>query len=109
MVASMRPGSVIVDMAAATGGNVAGSRPDEIVDVDGVTIYGPTDLASHTATDASRMYARNLQEIANRMRTDDGIAIDLEDDVIGPATITHEGEIVHPRTRSAMGLDEEAS
>jgi NAD(P) transhydrogenase subunit alpha len=109
MVASMRPGSVIVDMAAATGGNVAGSRPDEIVDVDGVTIYGPTDLASHTATDASRMYARNLQEIANRMRTDDGIAIDLEDDVIGPATITHDGEIVHPRTRSAMGLDEEES
>lgn len=109
MVASMRPGSVIVDMAAATGGNVAGSIPDEIVDVDGVTIYGPTDLASHTATDASRMYARNLQEIANRMRTDDGIAIDLEDDVIGPAAITHDGEIVHPRTRSAMGLDEEAS
>jgi NAD(P) transhydrogenase subunit alpha len=108
MVASMRPGSVIVDMAAATGGNVAGSRPDEVVDLDGVTIYGPTDLASHTATDASRMYARNLQEIADRMRTDDGFEVDQEDDVIGPATITHDGRIVHPRTRSAMGLDEEA-
>jgi NAD(P) transhydrogenase subunit alpha len=78
------------------------------VDLDGVTIYGPTDLASHTATDASRMYARNLQEIADRMRTDDGFEVDQEDDVIGPATITHDGRIVHPRTRSAMGLDEEA-
>jgi proton-translocating NAD(P)+ transhydrogenase subunit alpha len=109
MVAGMHPGAVIVDMAASTGGNVAGSRPDEVVVIGGVSILGPTDLASHTATDASRMYARNLQEIAGRMRTDDGITVDLEDDVIGPATITHGGEIVHPRTRSAMGLDEEAS
>jgi len=109
MVTAMHPGAVIVDMAASTGGNVAGSRPDEVVTVGGVAIHGPTDLASHTATDASRMYARNLQEIAERMKTDDGIVIDLEDDVIGPAAITHDGDIVHPRTRSAMGLDQEAS
>ena len=109
MVADMRPGSVIVDMAASTGGNVAGSQTDAVVEVGGVAIYGPSDLASQTATDASRMYARNLQEIADRMRTDDGFTVDLEDDVIGPATITHQGEIVHPRTRSAMGLDEEES
>lgn len=109
MITPMHPGSVIVDMAASTGGNVAGSRPDEIVDIGGVAIYGPTDLPSRVATDASRMYARNLQEIANRMRTDAGITIDLDDDVIGPATITHEGAIVNPRTRSVMGLDEEGS
>jgi NAD(P) transhydrogenase subunit alpha len=109
MIPPMHPGSVIVDMAASTGGNVAGSRPDEIVDIGGVAIYGPTDLPSRVATDASRMYARNLQEIANRMRTDAGITIDLDDDVIGPATITHEGAIVNPRTRSVMGLDEEGS
>ncbi len=106
MITPMHPGSVIVDMAASTGGNVAGSKPDEIVDVGGVAIYGPTDLPSRVATDSSRMYARNLQEIANRMRTDAGITIDLDDDVIGPATITHEGTIVNPRTRSVMGLDE---
>jgi proton-translocating NAD(P)+ transhydrogenase subunit alpha len=109
MVAAMRPGSVIVDMAASTGGNVAGSQADTVVEIGGVTIYGPSDLASHTATDASRMYARNLQEIAGRMRIDDGFTVDLDDDVIGPATITHAGEIIHPRTRSAMGLDEEES
>ncbi|GMQ84519.1 MAG: NAD(P) transhydrogenase subunit alpha [Acidimicrobiia bacterium] len=109
MITPMHPGSVIVDMAASTGGNVAGSRPDEIVDVGGVAIYGPTDLASRVATDSSRMYARNLQEIANRMRTETGITIDLDDDVIGPATITHEGAIVNPRTRSVMELDEEGS
>ena len=109
MITPMHPGSVIVDMAASTGGNVAGSRPDEIVDVSGVAIYGPTDLPSRVATDSSRMYARNLQEIADRMRTDAGITIDLDDDVIGPATITHAGAIVNPRTRSVMGLDEEGS
>jgi hypothetical protein len=52
------------------------------------------------------MYARNLQEIANRMRLDDGGAVvDLDDEVVGPATITHDGKVVHPRTREVMGLE----
>ena len=80
-----------------------------MVDVDGVSIYGPIDLPSRVATDASRMYARNLQELVGRWRTEDGFAVDLEDDVAGPATITHQGKIVNSRTRSAMGLEEEAS
>ncbi len=109
VVAGMHPGSVIVDMAASSGGNVEGTVADEIVNVDGVTIYGPIDLPSRVATDASRMYARNLQELVGRWRTEDGFAVDLEDEVAGPATITHQGRIVHPRTRTAMGLEEEAS
>ncbi len=109
VVAGMHAGSVIVDMAASSGGNVEGTVADEIVNVDGVTIYGPIDLPSHVATDASRMYARNLQELVGRWRTEDGFAVDLEDEVAGPATITHQGRIVHPRTRTAMGLEEEAS
>lgn len=109
VVAGMHAGSVIVDMAASSGGNVEGTVADEIVNVDGVTIYGPIDLPSRVATDASRMYARNLQELVGRWRTEDGFAVDLEDEVAGPATITHQGRIVHPRTRTAMGLEEEAS
>lgn len=109
VVASMHPGSVIVDMAASSGGNVEGSLPGEAVDVDGVTILGPVDLPSRVATDASRMYARNLQELVGRWRTDDGIAVDLEDEVAGPATITSGGQVINPRTRSAMGLEEEAT
>ncbi|MEN8234527.1 MAG: NAD(P) transhydrogenase subunit alpha [Actinomycetota bacterium] len=109
MVARMHAGSVIVDMAAASGGNVTGSRPSEAIDVNGVTIYGPVDLPSRVATDASRMYARNLQELVGRWRTEDGFAVDLDDEIAGPSTITHTGQIVHPRTRAAMGLEEEAS
>jgi len=105
----MHDGAVVVDMAASSGGNVAGSLPGETVDVGGVSIYGPIDLPSRVATDASRMYARNLQELVGRWRTEDGFTVDLEDEVAGPATITHAGQIVNPRTRSAMGLEEEAS
>jgi len=109
VVAAMHPGSVIVDMAASSGGNVEGSRPDEVIEVNGVKILGPIDLPSRVATDASRMYARNLQELVGRWRTDDGLTVNLEDDVAGPATITSGGQIINPRTRSAMGLEEEAT
>jgi NAD(P) transhydrogenase subunit alpha len=109
MVSGMHPGAVVVDMAASSGGNVEGSRPDERVEIGGVAILGPTDLPSRVPTDASRMYARNLQELANRMRTEDGGAVvDLDDEVVGLATITHDGKVVNPRTRDVMGLTEEA-
>lgn len=87
MVERMRPGSVIIDMAASSGGNVAGSIPDERVEIGGVTILGPTDLASRVAADASRMYARNLLEVVTRMVTDGELTIDPEDPVIGPALL----------------------
>jgi NAD(P) transhydrogenase subunit alpha len=110
MVSAMHPGSVIVDMAAGTGGNVAGSQPDEIVEVGGVTIHGPTNLAGRIPTDASRMYARNLMALLERMRGEDGeLLIDLEDDIVGPTAITHQGEVRHPRSRSLLGLEENAS
>jgi len=109
VVATMHPGSVIVDMAASSGGNVEGSLPDEVVEVNGVRILGPVDLPSRVATDASRMYARNLQELVGRWRTDDGLTVNLDDDVAGPATITSGGQIINPRTRAAMGLEEEAT
>ncbi len=110
VVARMRPGAVVVDMAASSGGNVAGSRPDETVDIGGVRIHGPIDLPSRVATDASRMYARNLQALVARMITEDGgAAVSLDDEVVGPATIVKDGTVVHPRTRSVMGLEEASS
>jgi len=109
MVSRMHAGSVVVDMAASSGGNVEGSRPGTVVEVGGVKIFGPLDLPSRVATDASRMYGRNLQELVARWRVDDGLTVDLDDEVAGPATITHAGQVVHPRTRAAMGLGEEAS
>jgi NAD(P) transhydrogenase subunit alpha len=109
MVSAMHPGSVIVDMAAGTGGNVAGSQPDEIVEVGGVTIHGPTNLAGRIPTDASRMYARNLVALLERMRgEDEELLIDLDDDIVGPTAVTHQGEVRHPRSRSLLGLEENA-
>ena len=103
MLASMHAGAVIVDMAASTGGNVEGSRPDETVDIGGVKVLGPTNLASMVPTDASRMYARNLVALLERVRGDDeGITIDLEDEIIGQCTITHGGEVVHSRSRQLV-------
>ncbi len=104
MVAAMMPGSVIVDMAAGSGGNVAPSAPDTMVDVGGVHIYGPTNLPAQIPHDSSRMYARNLVALLERTRTDEGFQIDLEDEIIGGTTITHNGDVVHPRSRQLLGL-----
>ena len=85
VVERMKQGSVIIDMAAASGGNVEGSEPDTEVDINGVRVFGPTDLPSRVAADASRMYARNLLEMAQRMVVDGVLTIDPEDPVVGPA------------------------
>lgn len=106
MVEAMKPGSVIVDMAAGSGGNVAPSKPDEMVDVGGVHIYGPTNLPAQIPHDASRMYARNLVALLERTRDDDSYRIDLDDEIIGGTTITHRGDVIHPRTRQVLGLPE---
>ena len=105
MVRSMHPGSVIVDMAAATGGNVALSRPDEVVDVDGVAIHGPTNLAGMFPADASRMYARNLMSLLQRMRDKESgeLVVDLEDEIVGECAVVAGGEARHPRTIDLIG------
>jgi NAD(P) transhydrogenase subunit alpha len=87
MVERMASGSLIIDMAASSGGNVEGSRPDETVIVDGVRILGPSDLAARVAMDASRMYARNLLEVVSRMVVDGNLVVDGEDAVVGPALV----------------------
>lgn len=110
MVSAMHPGSVIIDMATSTGGNVAGSRPDEVVEVGGVAIHGPTNLAGRVPTDSSRMYARNLVALLERVRGDDGaLELSLEDDIIGATVVTHRGEVRHPRSRALLGLEEAPS
>jgi NAD(P) transhydrogenase subunit alpha len=104
MVAAMKPGSVIVDMAAGSGGNVGPSQPDQMVDVGGVHIYGPTNLPAQIPHDASRMYARNLVALLERTRDEGSFTVDLADEIIGGTTITHQGEVVHPLARQALGL-----
>ena len=99
MVADMKPGSVIVDLAAEKGGNVEGTVADEKVLTDnGVTIIGYTDFASRMATQASNLYGNNIRHmLADLTPEKDGqINHDMEDDVIRGATVTFEGDITFP-------------
>ncbi len=102
MVGAMRPGSVIVDLAAESGGNCERTEPGQTVVRDGVTIHGLLDLPSSVAVHASQLYARNVSALLTHLVRDDRIAPDLADDITAGALITHDGQIVHGPTRAAM-------
>jgi NAD(P) transhydrogenase subunit alpha len=104
MVRSMRPGSVIVDLAAESGGNCATTRVDEEVEVNGVKILGPSNLPSTIPVHSSQMYARNVATLLLEMVGDEGaLELDFENDVLGPCCLTHGGEVQHDPTRERMG------
>ncbi len=99
MVAAMKPGSVIVDLAAERGGNCALTKADgKLVTDNGVTIIGYTDFPSRMATQSSTLYATNIRHMMDDLTPEkDGVpVIDMEDDVIRGALVTHEGEITWP-------------
>jgi len=109
MVEGMRPGSVIVDVAAPSGGNCELTRPGETVDVDGVKVIGPTDLPGRVAHDASQMYARNLASFVARITDEDGQRVyDFENEIVSEACITHDGRVTHSVVRRSMGLEVES-
>jgi NAD(P) transhydrogenase subunit alpha len=103
VVAGMKPGAVIVDLAAATGGNCALTRPDETVTSNGVTVLGPTNLPAQAAVDASRVYARNLANLVLHLVRDGALAIDLEDEITRGALLTHEGRVAAEAVRARLG------
>ncbi|RKF14971.1 Re/Si-specific NAD(P)(+) transhydrogenase subunit alpha [Roseovarius spongiae] len=99
MVEAMKPGSVIVDLAAEKGGNCELTEPDEkIVTDNGVTIVGYTDFPSRMATQSSTLYATNIRHMLSDLtpEKDGAIVHDMEDDVIRGATVTHGGEVTYP-------------
>ncbi|MDX1381683.1 MAG: NAD(P) transhydrogenase subunit alpha [Xanthomonadales bacterium] len=97
MVEGMQPGSVIVDLAAESGGNCELTEPGQTIRHQGVTIDGPLDLASEAAIHASEMYARNVVNLLQLLVSDEGLAIDREDEVVAGCLLTHEGDLVHPQ------------
>ena len=102
MVAGMRRGAVIVDLAAATGGNCSATQPGRTVDVDGVTIVGDTDLVSRVARDASAMYARNVAAFVELVTGDDAaFHTDWDDDIVAESCVARDGVLVHPRLVAA--------
>ncbi len=99
MVKAMKPGSVIVDLAAERGGNAEGTVKDEkVVTENGVTIIGYTDFPSRMAAQSSTLYATNIRHMLTDLtpEKDGQIVHNMEDDVIRGATVTHEGEITFP-------------
>jgi len=98
MLASMKPGSVVVDLAAEQGGNCALTEPDRVIVRHGVTIVGYTDLPSRMAAQSSQLYATNLLHLLTDMcQAKDGVlAIDMSDEVIRGATVVKDGEITWP-------------
>jgi len=102
MVAAMKFGAVIVDMAAESGGNVEGTVPGEIVKVGHVLIVGYANLPSRMPYHASEMYARNLFNFLSPHLKEGALALDWEDEVIAGTALTKDGALVHERVKAAF-------
>ncbi len=103
-VAGMAPGSVIVDLAAERGGNCELTQADQRVTAHGVTILGPTNLASEAPYHASQMFSNNVVRFLQNMVKDGAVALNLDDEIIRDTRLTHAGEVVNPRLRDLLGL-----
>ena len=104
MVQAMQPGSVVVDMAVSTGGNVDGSQADEYIFENGVTIIGMSNLPAEVAKDASQVYGANLFNMIEEYwdKEDKLLNFDLNDDILKGCVITHDGQIVNELVKSGM-------
>ena len=98
MVRSMKPGSVLVDLAVERGGNVEGAKAGEIVDADGVRIVGYANLAGRVAASASGLYGRNLFSFIETMvdKTTKALAVDWNDELVKATALTRDGAVIHP-------------
>jgi len=103
MIAQMKPGSVVVDMAAEQGGNCEGSEAGKDVIRNGVTIIGPTNLPSTIPVHASQMYAKNLLTLVQYLVKDGVLTLNFEDDIISGTCVTHAGEVRNQRVRDLLG------
>jgi NAD(P) transhydrogenase subunit alpha len=102
IVRSMKPGSVIVDLAAEGGGNCELSKPGQTVVVNGVKIVAPLNLPSSMPTDASVLWSRNIANFLLTFWKDKAFKLDLNDDIMKGALITHEGQVLHQKTKEAL-------
>jgi NAD(P) transhydrogenase subunit alpha len=107
MVEAMAPGSVVVDIAER-GGNCELTKPDESIVHRGVSILGPTNLASEAPYHASQMYAKNMTTFLANILKEGKLVIDLADEITRETLVARDGQIVHPRVRAALGLEEPA-
>lgn len=101
-VTRMAPGSIVVDLAAERGGNCAPTKPGECIDLGGVAVHGPVNLASEVPFTASQLYSRGLSNFFVHMVKDGEFQIDTEDQIVADTLVTRDGEIVNARVREAI-------
>ncbi|WP_068637124.1 NAD(P) transhydrogenase subunit alpha [Thauera butanivorans] len=104
MVARMKPGAVVVDMAAETGGNVEGTVAGEKTWVGDVLVIGPVNIPSRMPVHASEMYAKNLFNFISPFIEDGALTLDWEDEVVAGTCLTHAGEVRHAGVKQILGL-----
>jgi NAD(P) transhydrogenase subunit alpha len=102
MVETMKPGSVVVDLAAESGGNVEGSVPGSVVQVGNAQVWGAHNVPSQMPGPASKLYAQNLLNLLTLMTGDDGFAPDFEDEIVAGCCVTHAGQVVNETIREAL-------
>lgn len=107
IVNAMRPGSVIVDLAAESGGNCSLTKAGETVIHRGVKINGKLNAASELPRNASQMYSKNVYELLKHLYDAESatLGVDFEDEITRECCVTHQGKVVHERTREALGVD----
>jgi NAD(P) transhydrogenase subunit alpha len=99
----MKPGSVVVDLAAESGGNVEGARPGEEVVVGRTLVWGGRNVPSQMPVHASRLYSANVVELLLLMTTDGRVEPDFADEIVVGSCVTHDGSVRHTYTRDLLG------
>jgi NAD(P) transhydrogenase subunit alpha len=103
MVAGMKPGSIIVDLAAERGGNCEVTRAGETVQVGEVKVLGPTNLPSTVPFHASQMYAKNVATLLLHITKDGQLQLDADDEIIRETLVCRDGQIVNAKVKEALG------
>lgn len=106
MVEGMRPGAVILDMAAETGGNCELTNRGETIELNGVKVIGPVNLPGSIPHHASQMYSKNISEFLQNLLQNGEVSLNTEDPIIKDSLLTHRGEITSNRIREILGLEE---
>ncbi|MBU3070627.1 Re/Si-specific NAD(P)(+) transhydrogenase subunit alpha [Aestuariicella sp. G3-2] len=106
MVKSMKPGSVIIDLAAEKGGNCELTKLGEVVIENGVKIIGPNNLTATVPTHASQMYGKNIENLLNLLITEDGnLNLDFEDEIVRETVVSNDGDVTNARMRDLLGME----
>jgi len=103
MVDSMQPGSVIMDLAASSGGNCAVTREGETVVRNGVKVMGPVNLPAEIPTHASQMFSKNVETLLKELVAEGELSLDFDNEIIAGTCVTHAGEVLHGPTREKLG------